>query len=132
MTQTPMQFLIIDDDQTNNFLSKMTIKKSFGEAEIIEFTDPEVALEYIGTQFVKEPHTRKTILFLDINMPILTGWEFLEKFETFAETIKMQFDIYILSSSIDHSDIQLAEQNSLVIDFIEKPLSKTILGKIFA
>lgn len=127
-----MQFLIIDDDKTTNFLTKMTIKKSFGEAEIVEFTDPEEALEYIETQFVKEPHTRKTILFLDINMPILTGWEFLEKFEIFAETIKMQFNIYILSSSIDHTDIQLAKQNSLVIDFIEKPLSKTILGKIFA
>lgn len=132
MTQTPMQFLIIDDDKTNNFLTKMTIKRSFGEAEIVEFTDPEAALEYIETQFAKEPHTRKTIMFLDINMPILTGWEFLEKFETFAETIKMQFDIYILSSSIDHTDIQLAKQNPLVIDFIEKPLNKTILEKIFS
>lgn len=132
MTQTAMRFLIVDDDQTTNFLTKMTIKKSFGEAEIVEFIDPEAALEYIETQYVKEPHTRKTILFLDINMPILTGWEFLEKFETFDETIKMQFNIYILSSSIDRTDIQLAKENSLVIDFIEKPLNKTILAKNFA
>lgn len=70
-------------------------------------------------------------LFLDINMPTITGWEFLEKFQEFTDSVKNQFNIYMLSSSIDPSDIQRAKLNPLVIDFIEKPLSKAILADIF-
>ena len=132
MTKPTMQFLIVDDDKTNNFLTRMAIKKSLEDVEIMEFVVPELALEYIETEFMNQPNKEKTTLFLDINMPTLTAWEFLEKYETFAEPIKMQFNIYILSSSIDLADIQRAKLNPLVIDFIEKPLNKTILANIFA
>jgi CheY-like chemotaxis protein len=64
-------------------------------------------------------------------MPTLTGWEFLEVFKTLPEPIKNQFNIYMLSSSIDKQDILCAKENPLVIDFIEKPLSNLILTKIF-
>ena len=131
MTKSIMQFLIVDDDRTNNFLTRMAIKKSFGEVEIIEFVIPEAALEYIEIEFMKQPHKEKTTLFLDLNMPSITGWEFLEKFNTFTGSVKMQFNIYILSSSVDFADIQRAKHNPLVIDFIEKPLNKKILAKIF-
>ena len=125
------RFLIVDDDPQNNSLSKMALKKSLGEVEVKDFIIPEVALEYIKTEFEHKPHAEKTTLFLDINMPTLTGWEFLEKFETFAEPIKNQFNIYMLSSSVDPSDIQRAKLNPLVKDFIEKPLNKALLTRMF-
>jgi len=132
MTPSTPQFLIVDDDKLNNFLTRMAIKKSFEEAEIIEFIASEEALTYMEKEFTKNPDTKKATLFLDINMPTVTAWEFLEKFDTFAEAIKMQFDIYILSSSIDLMDIQRAKNHPLVLDFIEKPLNKTILAKLFS
>ncbi|MEP7170076.1 MAG: response regulator, partial [Bacteroidota bacterium] len=64
-------------------------------------------------------------------MPSMTGWEFLEKFDAFKEPLKNQFHIYIFSSSIDPRDIQQAKANPLVVDFIEKPLNKKTLLRLF-
>jgi CheY-like chemotaxis protein len=133
MTKPTKHFLLIDDDPQNNMISAMVIRNSLQDTEVqvTDFINPEVGLKYIGTTYINEISKEKTILFLDINMPILSGWEFLEKFRTLEESIKNQFNIYILSSSIDPGDIQRAKLNPLVIDFIEKPLNKTTLVELF-
>ncbi len=131
MTQSAKRFLLVDDDPLNNTISKMVLKISLGEVEVKDFVMPELALEYIETEFEEKQVEEKTTLLLDINMPTLTGWEFLDKFETFKEPIKNQFDIYILSSSIDPADIQLSKQNPLLIGFIEKPLNKAVIEQMF-
>lgn len=64
-------------------------------------------------------------------MPTLSGWEFLQSFSTFPHSIKKQFDIYMLSSSIDPADIERAKLNPLVIDFIEKPMNREVLEQLF-
>lgn len=126
------KFLIVDDDPQNNIISKMALKKSLGDVEITDFIIPEKGLEYIENTFTQMHNGNKTTLFLDLNMPSMTGWEFLEKFTSFAESVKNQFDIYILSSSINPQDIERAKRNPDVIDFIEKPLSKAALMRIFS
>ncbi len=131
MTKPIKRFLIIDDDPINNSLSKMVLKKSFGEVHINDFIIPEEGLEFIESETVPHSPDTKTTLFLDINMPTISGWEFLEKFEIFNASIKEQYNIYILSSLVNTSDINRAKENSLVVDFIEKPLSKTKLLNIF-
>ena len=131
MTNSAKRFLIVDDDPLNNIVSKMVLKKSFGEVVVKDFIIPELALEHIETEFEHKQFEEKTTLLLDINMPSITGWEFLDIFKTFAEPVKNQFNIYILSSSVDIIDIQRAKQNPLVIDFIEKPLKKDVLIKMF-
>ena len=131
MPNSAKRFLLVDDDPVNNYLNKMILKKSLGAMDVMDFIVPEKALEYIETEFAHYLSVEKITLFLDINMPTLTGWEFLDKFQTFTEAIKKQFNIYILSSSIDPADIQRATLNPLVIDFIEKPLNKEILTKMF-
>lgn len=126
------RFLIIDDDPFSNALSKIVLRKLLGEVEIKDFVSPELALEYIITDYTNTNLEEKTTLFLDINMPTMTGWEFLDTFQTFTESVKNQFNIYMLSSSIDPADIERARLNPLVIDFIEKPLNKFILTKMLA
>lgn len=125
------RFLLVDDDPLNNLISKMVLKKSMDAPEVIAFTIPENGLEYIQSEFASGHADEKTTLLLDINMPSMTGWEFLEKFDNFPYELKEQFNIYILSSSIDPADIQCAKQNSLIIDFIEKPLDNTKLINMF-
>lgn len=133
MAQITKRFLLVDDDTLNNSLTKMILKKSFEEVHINDFTDPEDGLEFMKSQSSHNPPLAdgKTTLFLDINMPTISGWEFLEKFELFDSSIKEQYDIYILSSSIDPKDINRAKKNPLVIDFLEKPLKKSTLLKMF-
>ncbi len=131
MTKARKRFLIVDDDPQNNSLSKMALKRSLGEVLVNDFVIPEDGLEFIENEPSHNPPDGKTTLFLDINMPTMTGWEFLEKFKTFKPSLKEQYNIYILSSSVDPSDIKRAHANPLVVDFIEKPLSKATLVKMF-
>lgn len=124
------QFVIVDDDPQNNSLSKIAIRKTLGDVIVKDFEIPETGLEYIEKEFQNENGGSKTILLLDINMPTMTGWEFLESFDNFEDKIKKQFSIYMLSSSVDPSDIERAMSNPLVTDFIEKPLNKEALDKM--
>ncbi len=131
MRKLAKRFILVDDDPLTNLLTKKIIERNLGEVEVKDFDAPELALEYIVTEFEHKKFADKTILFLDINMPTLTGWEFLEKYETFSTPIKNQFNIYILSSSIDPMDIERAKLNPLVIDFIEKPIKIDFLLNTF-
>jgi response regulator RpfG family c-di-GMP phosphodiesterase len=130
MKATIKQFLIVDDDPQNNSLSRLAIRKIMGNVQVTDFEIPETGLEYIEKEFQLTDPDEKTILLLDINMPTMTGWEFLEVFENFSDKIKEHFQIYILSSSVDPSDIERAKSNSLVADFIEKPLNKEALERM--
>ncbi|CAN5687007.1 response regulator [soil metagenome] len=131
MTKVMKRFLIVDDDPQNNTLSKMALKKSLGEVLINDFIIPEEGLQFIESEFNNKPYGEKATLFLDINMPTMTGWEFLEKFKEFNESLKEKFTIYILSSSVDPRDIERAKENPHVVGFIEKPLQKKMLLEIF-
>ncbi len=131
MAQNKKRFLLVDDDPLNNYLTKMILKKAFTDAHVDDFTIPEDGLKFIKQEPSHHPPDGKTTLFLDINMPSISGWEFLEAFDLFDAFIKEQYDIYILSSSINLGDINAAKANPLVIDFLEKPLNKDMLSKIF-
>jgi CheY-like chemotaxis protein len=131
MAQMIKRFLLVDDDPINNYLSKIILKKSLEEVHITDFTVPEDALDFIKSGANHNPSGETITIFLDINMPTMSGWEFLEAFELFDLSIKEQYHIYILSSTINHNDINLARENCLVIDFLEKPLNQTILNKLF-
>jgi response regulator RpfG family c-di-GMP phosphodiesterase len=114
---TDLKYIIVDDDPFNNMICSMVIEDALGEADINAFTKPEE-----GLQFIKENIKGPTILFLDINMPTLSGWEFLERYDAFSEQIKTHTSIYILSSSLDRRDKNRATTNKYVQGFISKPL----------
>ena len=116
-------FLLIDDDPINNLLCSSIIERVLPQAEIVKFTEPEKGLDYIKGLANNTP-SAKTILYLDINMPGMNGWEFMEAFETLDKNTREQIVIYILSSSIDPRDIEKAKNNSYIVDYFVKPLKK--------
>ncbi len=125
------KILVIDDDPINNMLCTYIIKKTVNNVEINCFELPLEGLEHVITQY-NEPHIPPpTILFLDINMPEMDGWDFLDEFKKMKSHIQNQFKIYILSSSINPIDIEKAKINIFVEDFLSKPLSEMVLQKIF-
>ena len=126
------RYLIVDDDKANNMLCKMILKKTFSEAEILTYDCPREALNYINSQYLISSDNFKTVLFLDINMPDITGWEFLDIFKDFDENIRSFFTIYMLSSSVDYKDKNLATENPLVEGYIEKPLTRDKIKNIFS
>ena len=102
MTQFDAIFLV-DDDPINNLINKRLLSKTGLSQNIREFLGGEDAL-----LLLKEvPDKDHLLIFLDINMPMISGWEFIEKLKTLPDSITEQFSIYMLSSSIDPSDISL-------------------------
>ncbi len=121
-------FIIVDDDPINNFITKKVITKISPNAFVIAFTEPEEGLDYILSIFAK-PFNDKAILLLDINMPTMTGWQFLERLENEGAVVSERLLIYILSSSVDTTDKGKAEVNPHIKDYIKKPLTtKTVLS----
>lgn len=115
-------YIIIDDDPFSNALCTMILKSTLGGIDTKIFTAPEEALSYIGNEYVKD--MQPTVLLLDINMPTLNAWGFLERYEKFDEKIKEQISIYILSSSVDQRDKDKARSSPHVKGFISKPLNR--------
>lgn len=130
--KTPIQFIIIDDDTVNNFLCQRVIQVLFPNTPIKFFTQPEIALTKIVEEYKSGFEKESIVVFLDINMPQLDGWTFLEKFKMLDKRIQEQFQIYLLSSSIDQSDREKAVANSKVAGFISKPLVVKELQQLFS
>lgn len=121
--KNPLRFIIIDDDPINNTLCSIVIRNALGKVDIHSFTLPESGFEFISSVYQKEEEEEDAdVLLLDINMPSMSGWEFLEHFENLNESVKDRFKIYLLSSSVDERDKERAYRQKHVVDYITKPL----------
>ena len=118
------RFITIDDDPVNNLICKLTIELVAGTPEILTFTNAAQGFDYIQSQYAANRDQTQTVLLLDINMPVMSGWEFLERFDNLGEDIKNLFKIFILSSSVDERDKQRSYANKNVNAFMVKPLVK--------
>lgn len=119
-----LNFIIIDDDPINNLACRAAIKSATGGKIAKCFNNPVESLNYFEKEYALSIPSHQTIIFLDLNMPEMNGWEWLEKFSNMPEKIKERITIYILSSSVNPTDIDQAHANTLVKDYIIKPLTK--------
>ena len=124
-----LRYMVVDDDATNNMICEFIIKRFDKEADIKIFAVPEEALAFINDDYGKTNVVVPTVLFLDVNMPTMTGWEFLDVFTQFEELLKDQFTIYILSSSIEDFTEE-AEIYTCIQGFISKPLKINHLEEV--
>ena len=120
------QFFIIDDDDMNNVICKMVISSAIPDASVFTFNQPTEALLHVKEEFNKPSH-EKIIILLDINMPKMNGWQFLEALEESSDLVKERFMIFMATSSVDPEDKEKAKKNPHILDFIEKPVTKGIL-----
>lgn len=119
----PSLFILIDDDPMNNLICKLTIEMTLGQTEVKAFVNPENGLDYIQSEFSNPDSDVSALLLLDINMPIMSGWEFLEMFDNLSFEVKDRIKICILSSSIDERDKERSYANKNVLEFLVKPLT---------
>ncbi|MDR3679429.1 MAG: response regulator [Flavipsychrobacter sp.] len=129
MIQSNINYIVIDDDPINNMICRKIIKLTIPDTNVDTFIQPEKGLDHILSAYSKAD-APNAILFLDINMPTLTGWEVMERFKDFPEEVKQHITIYILSSSVDLQDREKAENDPYVKDYIIKPLSQAKLRDI--
>ncbi|WP_169578150.1 response regulator [Salinimicrobium xinjiangense] len=119
-------YLVVDDDKTSNLICDFTIQRFNSGAQRNLFTRPEEALEYI---LGKGLRAGITVLFLDVNMPTMSGFEFLGEFEKLPREVQEQYKIYMLTSSIEDFSSQ-AEKFTCVQRFLSKPMKLSYLQEI--
>lgn len=122
------QYLVVDDDKTNNLICRFTIQRFNKNAVINLFTYPQEALQFIRSKKI-EHEEGSTMLFLDINMPTMSGFEFLEEFRKLGKEVTDKYHIFILTSSIEDLS-SWAEQFPMVKGFLSKPLKLANLQDI--
>lgn len=126
--------ICVDDDPIALLLSKLVLSKSDFASKVITAANGEIAIEYLEKpEVIEENKNSKNplIILLDLNMPVMDGWEFLEQFsgQLYQEHYRTA-KVILLSSSIDPNDIERSKEFSMVVDFLPKPLTKEMLNTI--
>ncbi len=114
--------IIIDDDPISSKIAALSIEKGIPEEQCIIFNNPEIALKDIEELKIAQPHLNP-LLLIDINMPEMTGWEFIEALNILIPESENRYLGMILSSSVDPADIDKAKSYQRIIQFLTKPFT---------
>ncbi len=121
---------VIDDDRIYHFLLKNLFKQNGIEITSTFFNNGQEAIEAIKLN--KDTGIMPDLILLDVNMPIMNGWQFLEEYAKLAPGLPKISTIYMISSSNDEVDINKAKgYGEIVKDYFLKPICKEDLDKIF-
>lgn len=121
----------IDDDTVFQFSAKILLKKKFQVDNVLLFNNGQEAFDYFKAhkgQKSKIP----SVLFVDINMPLMNGWEFVEKITPYFDKELDNFDVFIMTSSIDNRDVEKSKKFKLIKKFVSKPLTINMIEKLIS
>jgi CheY-like chemotaxis protein len=121
---------IIDDDDIYQFTTQRSLSKNPDVTEVLAFSYSVDAINFLK-ESKNEPEKLPDIILLDINMPEMDGWDFLNELRLFRDEVSHHFDIYLITSSINPSDINRAKQFGEIKSYIVKPVGSEIWAKIF-
>lgn len=122
-----LNIYIVDNDPIYQLVIKKLLHKLQPEAILHSFMDGNDAWENLKKNSEEQI---PSIILLDLDMPLIDGWDFMELFDQWNHPQKHQISIYIVSSSIAKEDIDKSKKMSFVKDYITKPISANIIQKI--
>ncbi len=132
MNQQPLNcILLVDDDEPTNFLNKMTLEQTGCTRHISVAQSGQEALDYLrgcGTDAGKQP--RPDLIFLDINMPAMDGWEFIDRYRSLPSAQKADIVLIMLTTSLNPDDELKTRTIPEVAGFENKPLSQMRLEQL--
>ena len=121
------QFIIIEDNLIDQFVTKKLLKKGLDVNPLYIANNGKEGIDWL----LKHPNHNYLVILLDIQMPIMNGFEFLDEFSRLSEDIKEKIRIYVLSSTLDIDEINKARENKYVSDFWNKPFRLDTLKSTF-
>ncbi|PJZ71199.1 hypothetical protein CH373_01415 [Leptospira perolatii] len=125
------ELLLVDDDSIFVALTRRTMEKAGVAGNLRVFGDGEGAITYLKS-VIADLNLIPDVIFLDINMPYMDGWQFLDEYSRFAGELSKQPIIYMVSSSVDEADIRKAKEIPFVKGYLVKPLSVDAFRGIFS
>jgi CheY-like chemotaxis protein len=128
--KNPKITCIIDDDEIYLFSVKKVIELNKLSDKVMDFKNGQEALDYFS-EYKDDDEALPDVIFLDINMPVMNGWEFIEAFQNIRSTISKKITLYIVSSSVDKTDVDKAKGFPIVHDYLTKPIMAAELKNIY-
>lgn len=119
--------VLIDDDPIANMINKKIIERNY-QCRVTAFTDAICALDQLNTWSASGSAEFPAVIFLDINMPRMNGWGFLEEYQKLPDTLLDNCAVFLLTSSRESDDMQRSKTYKRVQDLISKPLTNDKLG----
>lgn len=121
--------LLVDDDAITNFIHTVILEKSKSARRIKAVLGAEEGLTYLQECILKQDDLPVVIL-LDINMPVMDGWEFVEAFSRLPEEVQNKIHLFFLTTSSDPVEIERARNKKVIAGFLNKPLDMETLDRI--
>ncbi len=125
----PFIICIIDDDAIYQFTITKTLEHLQLAKKILVFSDGEEAIQFLVANSANSENI-PDLIFLDINMPVMDGWQFLEEYASIKLGIGKKITIFLVSSSVDPVDLERAKKINEVCDYIIKPIKPNRLKDI--
>ncbi len=121
--------LLVDDDKATNFFNERVVSRHGSFQEVSAVQSGMAALDYLKG-VAENTTTKPDLIFLDINMPAMNGWEFLIEFSKLDDKLTEGIKVILLSTSSNPDDVKESAKNHTVDDFINKPLSSGLLDDV--
>ncbi|SKA02809.1 response regulator [Sediminibacterium ginsengisoli] len=133
MRSGPWHILLIDDDDVTNFLSREMLRLSVPDAVVVAMQNGREALDFLQNG-LRGQDTLPDIILLDINMPVMDGWDFLEGFDKLKSSADPQIldaiSIFMFTSSVYYEDMNKAKSFPSVRNIFSKPLDENRISEI--
>jgi CheY-like chemotaxis protein len=124
MSDVKYNVCLVDDDKVYQFTSKMILEATQLTNKITTFFNGKDAIDFFLDVQNHQMELLPDVIFLDINMPIMNGWNFLEEFDKIYDSLPKKVLIYVVSSSVDESDMEKSKSFMSVTDYVIKPINK--------
>lgn len=122
---------IVDDDDVYQYTVTRALKSDSLAKKILVFSDGEEALDFLTDNIANKP-ILPDVIFLDVNMPIMDGWQFLEEYVKIKPRVGKQITIYMVTSSVDPVDVDRAKKFSEISDYLVKPIQPDQIRELVA
>jgi CheY-like chemotaxis protein len=124
------QIIIIDDDPISSKIAEISILRNKPDVKVKVFNNPVEALENITANYTLLSKEFSTLLLIDINMPEMSGWEFIESLNRSIPAVETNFKGIILSSSVDPADIEKSKEYPRIVHYLTKPFTLDMANSI--
>lgn len=127
------RILLVDDDDATNFIHRKIVENSSIHVDVKAITSAKEALDYLtcsGKYLNSDPGLNAGIIFLDINMPGMDGWDFMEEYQNLDEKKRARIVVVMVTTSINPDDRATAARFKDIVTYLPKPLSAAAVARI--